>query len=138
MSKLWQDGKNIASQGKIKATGVEIVQGSSSKFVKDSMNRVIKMLLTPKSRMEDIFKIANIITEQAKQRPMQDLCKVNGANKWDTYVISDFPVCKFAPKAMAPLKAAANFNNFIKKNKLESTFPKFVSGQKIYWFYFSL
>lgn len=135
MSLYWKDGAYIADKGKIKSTGVEIVQGSSSKFVKDSMLKVIRMLLAPKSRIENVLKIANIITEQAKNQHPKALMKTNSANNYDKYVISSFPQMKWKDKTTVQLKAAVSYNNFIQKNNLGEKFPKFIDGQKIYWYY---
>lgn len=135
MSLFWKDGANIASKGKIKSIGVEIVQGSSSKFVKDSMLKVVKMLLTPKSRIDNIFKIAKIIVEQARVQPPKALMKTNSANKYDDYVVSTYPKLVLKKKISAQLKAAAAFNHFIQTKGLTDRFPRFLDGQKIFWYY---
>lgn len=135
MSLYWKDGKFVADKGKIKSTGVEIVQGSSSKFVKDSMLKIVRMLLTPKTKMENVFKIGNILAEQARSRPMKDLMKTNSANNYDLYVKQTYPNLVFEKKITVQLKAAASFNHFIQKNNLTDRFPKFLDGQKIYWYY---
>ena len=135
MSLYWKDGKFVADKGKIKSTGVEIVQGSSSKFVKDSMLKIIRMLLTPKTKIENVFKIGNILVEQARTRPMKDLMKTNSANNYDLYVKQTYPNLVFEKKITVQLKAAASFNHFIQKHNLTDRFPKFLDGQKIYWYY---
>lgn len=135
MSKLWADGKYVADKGLIKATGVELVQGSTSKFVKDSMKKVIKMLLTPRTSIESVFQRMNIIVEDAKVQPPLSLCKTNSANKYDDYVVSTYPKIVVRPKCSTQLRAAASFNHFIEKNNLLDVFPRFIDGQKIFWYY---
>lgn len=135
MSKIWADGKYVADKGLIKATGVELVQGSSSKFVKDSMKKIIRMLLTPRISVEQVFARMNVIVDAAKTQPKKALCKTNSANKYDNYVVSVWPKIVLKDKCSAQLKAAAAFNHFIIKHNLTAVYPKFIDGQKIFWYY---
>lgn len=135
MSLLWKDGKFIADQGKTKAVGIEIVQGSSSKLVKDSMRVVLDRLLMPNSKMEDILKIGNAIVNKAKSANIMDICKVTSINKYEKYIISEFPNVMWKAKTPPQVKAAAYYHNFLHKNNLLDMLPRITQGGKFYWYY---
>jgi DNA polymerase elongation subunit (family B) len=137
LSLLWKDGKYIADQGKIKAIGIEIIQGTTSKFVKDSQKRVLNRLLVPGTPVRDIYRIGNQIVNRANSMPINEMCKITSIKDYDSYVLSDTDILAFNPDKTTPIhvRAAANFNKYLYDNKLLDKVDKIRPGTKIYWYY---
>ena len=137
MSLLWKDGKNIAKSGKIKATGVEINQASSSQFVKNSIKAIINKLLTPGFNMMDVYKLGNKIVNHAMVAPTDELCLVTGIKEYSKWVEFDRSEIIYKNTSTTPgpqVRAAAEYNHFIHINGLEQVLPRYIGG-KIKWYY---
>lgn len=135
MSLFWKDGKLVVSQGKLKATGVEINQGSTTQFVKKSIKTVLNRLLTPGSKITDIYKIGAALVERAKAAPIDELIMVTGIGEYSKWITNDKEEIVWKQSgAQAHVKAAAEYNHFIYKNGLMQTLPKYIGG-KIFWYY---
>lgn len=135
MSLFWKDGKLVASQGKLKATGVEINQGSTSQFVKKHIKAVLNKLLTPGFKMTDIFKLGIVIVQRAMAAPIDELLLSTGIGAYKDWVSNDKDEIVFIKTgAQAHIRAAAEYNHYLYENNLLSTFPKYIGG-KIHWYY---
>lgn len=135
MSLFWKDGKLVADQGKLKATGVEINQGSTTQFVKKSIKVVLNKLLTPGSKMTDIYKIGAALVERAKAAPIDELIMCTGIGEYNKWIANDKEEIIFKQNgAQAHVKAAAQYNHFIYKHNLMQTLPRYIGG-KIHWYY---
>lgn len=137
MSLFWKDGKLVADQGKLKATGVEINQGSTSQFVKKSIKAILNRLLTPGFKMTDIYRIGVQIVDRAKSAPIDELLKSSGISDYNKWVESDREELIYKPTKTTPspmVRAAAEYNHFLATHGLMSEFPKYIGG-KIHWYY---
>lgn len=137
MSLLWKDGKNISNLGKIKATGVEINQASSSQFVKNSIKAIINKLLTPGFSMMNVYKLGTKIVNRAMTAPTDELCLVTGIKEYSKWVEYDRDEIIYKKNSVTPapqVRAAAEYNHFIHINGLEEVLPRYIGG-KIRWYY---
>ena len=135
MSLFWKDGKLVADKGKIKSTGVEIQQGSTTQFVKKSIMAVLHKLLTPGTKMTDIYKMGVVLVERAKAANPDDIIMSSGISDYKKWIINDKDTIVYAAKGtQAHVRAAAEYNHFIHVNNLTDRFPKYMGG-KIHWAY---
>lgn len=104
---------------KIKATGVEIAQTSSSQWVKNQLIDLVKWIF-----QQEEFTIDNFISKKLeplkKQFMLQspETISVNKAmNKYSEYVLSDSGEIELAPKSMITCAGAALYNYILNNNE---------------------
>ena len=103
---------------KIKATGVEIAQTSSSPWVKKQLTNLVTWIFR-----EENFVIDNFIAEVTKvkkqfMRQGVDIVSVSkGMNKYDQYVLNDTKEIELQPKAMVTVQGAALYNYMLNNNE---------------------
>lgn len=136
-AKLWEDGKYIANQKKLKVTGIELKQRASSKEVKDIMKGFINYIFVKKGQItaETFFSMCKAIKEKLLTYEGDELAKSTKLNKYDEYVISDFPLIKLKSKTPMGVKGSANYNHLIKKNDLQWLHPLLKDGMAIKIYY---
>lgn len=136
-AQLWQDGKYIAHQKKLKVTGIELKQRASSKEIKDIMKGFINMIFVKKGQIsaETFFSICKSIKSQLITYTGDELTKSTKLNKYSDYVESDFPKIKLRSKTPMGVKGSANYNYLIQKNDLQSLHPLLKDGMAIKVYY---
>lgn len=135
MSLFWKDGKLIADKGKMKATGVEINQGSTTQFVKKSITAVLNRLLTPGTNIKDIYKIGAALVQRAKSAPIDEIIMSTGIGDYAKWIANDKDAIVFKETGVqAHVRAAAEYNHYIHVNNLKGRFPRYIGG-KIHWYY---
>lgn len=103
---------------KIKATGVEIAQTSSSQWVKNQLIDLVKWIFQQEEFVLDSFvkKLAGIKKQFMLQSP--ETISVNkGMNKYSEYVLNDTDSIDMAPKAMITVQGAALYNYILNNNE---------------------
>lgn len=102
---------------KIKATGVEIAQTSSSQWVKNQLTDLVKWIFQQEEFVLDSFvkKLAGVKKQFMLQSP--ETISVNkGMNKYSEYVLSDTSDIEMNPKAMITVQGAALYNYILNNN----------------------
>ena len=102
---------------KIKATGVEIAQTSSSQWVKNQLIDLVKWIFQQEEFVLDSFvkKLEGIKKQFMLQSP--ETISVNkGMNKYSEYVLNDTDSIDMAPKAMITVQGAALYNYILNNN----------------------
>jgi len=103
---------------KIKATGVEIAQTSSSQWVKNQLTDLVKWIFQQETFVLDSFikKLSGIKKQFMLQSP--ETISVNkGMNKYSEYVLSDTGEIEMQPKAMITVQGAALYNYILNNNE---------------------
>jgi len=103
---------------KIKATGVEIAQTSSSQWVKNQLIDLVKWIFQQEEFVLDSFvkKLAGIKKQFMLQSP--ETISVNkGMNKYSEYVLSDTDTIEMNQKAMITVQGAALYNYILNNNE---------------------
>lgn len=103
---------------KIKATGVEIAQTSSSQWVKNQLTDLVKWIFQQEEFVLDSF-IKRV--EQVKKAFMlqsPETISVNkGMNKYSEYVLSDTDSIELNQKSMVTVQGAALYNYILNNNE---------------------
>ena len=105
------------SCSKIKATGVEIAQTSSSQWVKNQLIDLVKWIFQQEEFVLDSFvkRLAAIKKQFMLQNP--ETISVNKAmNRYSDYVLSDTGVIEMNPKSMITVQGAALYNYILNGN----------------------
>jgi hypothetical protein len=106
------------SCSKIKATGVEIAQTSSSQWVKNQLTDLVKWIFQQEEFVLDSFvkKLSGVKRQFFLQSP--ETISVNkGMNKYSEYVLSDSEELELNPKAMVTVQGAALYNFILNSNE---------------------
>lgn len=96
---------------KIKATGVEIAQTSSSPWVKKQLTDLVTWIFK-----EENFVLDNFVTEVTKvkkafmRQSIDTICVSKGMNKYEQYVMNDTNEIELQPKAMVTVQGASLYN----------------------------
>ena len=96
---------------KIKATGVEIAQTSSSPWVKKQLTDLVTWIFK-----EENFVLDNFVTEVTKvkkafmRQSVDTICVSKGMNKYEQYVMNDTNEIELQPKAMVTVQGASLYN----------------------------
>ena len=106
------------SCSKIKATGVEIAQTSSSQWVKNQLTDLVKWIFQQEEFVLDSFvkKLAGVKKQFMLQSP--ETISVNKAmNKYNDYVFSDVGTIEMNQKPMNTIQGAALYNYILNSNE---------------------
>ena len=106
------------SCSKIKATGVEIAQTSSSQWVKNQLTDLVKWIFQQEEFVLESFvkRLAGVKKQFMLQSP--ETISVNKAmNKYNEYVLSDTGSIEMNPKAMITVQGAALYNYILNNNE---------------------
>lgn len=103
---------------KIKPTGVEIAQTSSSPWVKKQLTDMVKWIF--KQENFTIEGMLNEISKVKKQFMLQSpevICVNKGMNKYTEYVMNDTDEIELRPKAMVTIQGASFYNHLLNTNE---------------------
>lgn len=151
LHECWEDGNFLAYKNKLKATGIEIVQQSTSELVRTLIkDTIIWFLIEKRGRitldeyMAQMKKIFDIFASQ----PFVDMCKVSGIKKYPKYVANDTETLEFnifrtrnkkggmsTTSASPQIRGSAKYNYLIKKNGLLGRYPLLRPSDKVLMFY---
>ena len=118
---------------KIKATGVEIAQTSSSIWVKSQLTDLVKWIFQQEDFVLESFveKLKKVKQQFFLQSP--EIISVNkGMNKYNDYVLSDTDCIELNPKSMVTVQGAALYNYIINNNpKLKKKYSVLFDADKL-------
>lgn len=134
---LWQDGKYIADQKKLKVTGIELKQKAAPKEIKDVMKAFVNTIFVKKGQIssELFFGLCKSVKDRLKTYDIPALSKSTKLNKYDDYVIEDKDRVQLRPKTPVGVRGSANYNHIIQKNNLQSEYPLLKNGMLIKIYY---
>ena len=102
---------------KIKATGVEIAQTSSSQWVKNQLIDLVKWIFQQEEFVLDSFvKKLSVVKKQFMLQSPETISVNKGMNKYSEYVLNDTDSIDMAPKAMITVQGAALYNYILNNN----------------------
>ena len=102
---------------KIKATGVEIAQTSSSQWVKNQLIDLVKWIFQQEEFVLDSFvKKLSIVKKQFMLQSPETISVNKRMNKYSEYVLNDTDSIDMAPKAMITVQGAALYNYILNNN----------------------
>ena len=103
---------------KIKPTGVEIAQTSSSPWVKKQLTDMVKWIFKQETfTIEGMLNEISKVKKQFKLQSPEVICVNKGMNKYSEYVMNDTDEIELQPKAMVTIQGASFYNHLLNTNE---------------------
>ena len=118
---------------KIKPTGIEIAQTSSSTWVKKQMTDLIKWIFRQEEfTLESFVKQMRAVKESFMLQNFETISVNKGMNKYGEYVLSDVGEIELMPKAMVTVQGAAFYNWLLNNSeKYKKKYTTLVDSDKL-------
>lgn len=120
-------------QEKIKPTGVELVQGSTSKFARKALKEMLALILNKKKNLtyaEIIKKLKEYKVEFSLQDP-EDISKTMSIGDYEKYILEDRKKLSIADKCPINVRAAGVYNHKVLNSKWKTKYNLIKTGDKI-------
>lgn len=121
----------------VKPTGIEIIQGSTPKYVRKVLKEMINIILDKGYNLtssEVIKLLKNYKQEYLLQSP-EDICKTMSIGDYEKYILEDKNNIKFGDKCPIHNKAAAVYNNKLYNSEYRSKYDMLHTGDKCKFYY---
>ena len=103
---------------KIKPTGVEIAQTSSSPWVKKQLTDMVKWIFKQEEfTIEGMTAELKKVKKQFMLQSPEVICVNKGMNKYSEYVMNDTDEIELQPKAMVTIQGASFYNHLLNTNE---------------------
>lgn len=118
---------------KIKPTGIEIAQTSSSTWVKKQMTELIKWIFRQEEfTIEGFVKQLNEVKKAFMMQNYETISVNKGMNKYGEYVMDDTEEMEILPKAMVTVQGAAFYNWLLNNSeKYKRKYTTLVDSDKL-------
>lgn len=134
----WKDpGINIENLTNITAKGVEIVQSSSSKFVRDTLKNLLKHIFTKKKDF-NVAEFAGILKkykEEYKLKNLEDIAASSSIGDYEKHVLMDKEKLVLEKGCPIHVRAAAIYNNKLFNSKYKKKYQPIRSGEKVKYYF---
>lgn len=134
----WKDpGIRFSPQEKLSFTGVEIVQGSSSRFSKKYLKEIITYIFEKGNsiKIPDLIHILKKHKEQFLIEDLENICKTVSIGDYEKYVIEDKNKIVLADKCPINIRAASVYNHILLNSKYKNKYRLIKTGDKIKMYY---
>ena len=135
---VWKDpGIDVEPLTDITAKGVEIVQSSSSKYVRETLKSLLKYIFT-KKREFNVMEFASILKkhkEEFKLKNIEDIAAANAIGDYEKYVLMDREKLVLEKGCPIHVRAAANYNLSLHKSKFKKKYQPIRSGEKVKYYH---
>lgn len=134
----WKDpGVYMKPQEKIKFVGIELVQGSTSKFAKKALKELIRLVLE-KQKAIQYAEVVKKMKEYKKDFILQnpdDIGITKSIGDYEKYVLEDKREIKLAEKCPINIRSAAIYNHILLNHKLKTKYNLLKTGDKVKYYY---
>jgi DNA polymerase elongation subunit (family B) len=135
---VWKDpGIDVEPLTDITAKGVEIVQSSSAKFVRDTLKNLLKYIFTKKKDF-NIAEFATILKkykEEFKLKNIEDIAASSAIGDYEKYVLIDRDKIVLEKGCPIHVRAAANYNYTLHNSKYKKRYQPIRSGEKVKYYH---
>jgi len=134
----WKEpGVFYKPQEKIKHVGIEIVQGSTSKFARKVLKELVKLVCNKKTELqysEVIKKLKEYKTEFVMQNP-NDIALTKSIGDYEKYILEDRKELRLAEKCPINVRAAGIYNYKLRNSKWKTKYNLLKTGDKLKYYY---
>lgn len=134
----WKDpGVNYKPQEKVKFVGIELVQGSTSKFARKALKELIRMALDKQKALlyaEVVKKLKDYKKDFILQNP-DDIGITKSIGDYEKYVLEDKRQIKLAEKCPINVRASCIYNHLVLNSKWRTKYALLKTGDKVKYYY---
>jgi DNA polymerase elongation subunit (family B) len=135
---VWKDpGIDVEPLTDITAKGVEIVQSSSSKYVRETLKSLLKYIFTKKKDFS-VMEFASLLKkhkEEFKLKNIEDIAAANAIGDYEKYVLMDRDKIVLEKACPIHVRAAANYNYMLNNSKYKKKYQPIRSGEKVKYYH---
>ena len=134
----WKDpGIDIENLTNITAKGVEIVQSSSSKFVRDTLKKLLVHIFTKKKdfNVAEFAGILKKIKEEYRLKSLEDIAASSSIGDYEKHVLMDKEKLVLEKGCPIHVRAAAIYNNKLFNSKYKKKYQPIRSGEKVKYYF---
>jgi DNA polymerase elongation subunit (family B) len=135
---IWKDpGIDVEPLTDITAKGVEIVQSSSSKFVRDTLKNLLKYIFTKKKDF-NVAEFANILKkykDEYKLKNLEDIAASSAIGDYEKHVLMDRDRLVLEKACPIHVRAAAIYNHKLYNSKYKKKYQPIRSGEKVRYYH---
>ena len=135
---IWKDpGIDVEPLTDITAKGVEIVQSSSSKFVRDTLKNLLKYIFTKKNDFS-IVEFAGILKkykEEYKLKNLEDIAASSSIGDYEKHVLMDKEKLVLEKGCPIHVRAAGMYNYTLFNSKYKKKYQPIRSGEKVKYYF---
>ena len=135
---IWKDpGIDVEPLTDITAKGVEIVQSSSSKFVRDTLKNLLKYIFTKKKDF-NVVEFAGILKkykEEYRLKNLEDIAASSSIGDYEKHVLQDRDKLVLEKGCPIHVRAAAIYNHTLHNSKYKKKYQPIRSGEKVKYYH---
>lgn len=135
---VWKDpGIDVEPLTDITAKGVEIVQSSSAKFVRDTLKGLLKYIFI-KKRDFSISEFATLLKkykDEYKLKNLEDIAASSSIGDYEKHVLSDKEKIVLGKGCPIHVRAAAIYNHTLLNSKYKQKYQPIRSGEKVKYYF---
>jgi DNA polymerase elongation subunit (family B) len=135
---IWKDpGIDIAPFSKITAKGVEIVQSSSSQYIRETLISLLKYILEKKKSFS-VGEFAVLLKkhkEEFKLKNIDDIAMSSAIGDYEKYVLSDQKKLVLEKGCPMHVRAAAIYNYSLNSSKYKKKYQLIRTGEKVRYYH---
>lgn len=135
---IWKDpGIDVETLTDITAKGVEIVQSSSSKFVRDTLKNLLKYIFV-KKRNFNVVEFAGILKkykDEYRLKNLEDIAASSAVGDYEKYVLMDREKLVLEKACPIHVRAAALYNYKLNNSKYKKKYQPIRSGEKVKYYH---
>lgn len=135
---VWKDpGIDVEPLTDITAKGVEIVQSSSSKFVRDTLKKLLKHIFIKKKdfNVAEFAGILKKIKEEYRLKNLEDIAASSSIGDYEKHVLMDKEKLVLEKGCPIHVRAAAIYNNKLFNSKYKKKYQPIRSGEKVKYYF---
>ena len=135
---VWKDpGIDVEPLSDITAKGVEIVQSSSAKFVRDTLKGLLKYIFI-KKRDFSISEFATLLKKykaEYKLKNLEDIAASSSIGDYEKHVLEDKEKIVLGKGCPIHVRAAAIYNHTLLNSKYKQKYQPIRSGEKVKYYF---
>jgi len=135
---IWKDpGIDVEPLTDITAKGVEIVQSSSSKFVRDTLKNLLKYIFTKKKNF-NVVEFATLLKkykDEYKLKNLEDIAASSSIGDYEKHVLADKEKIVLEKGCPIHVRAAAIHNHKLFNSKYKKKYQPIRSGEKVKYYF---
>lgn len=141
LNPIWKDagenGIDVDNLSAIAAKGVEIVQSSSSAYVRETLKNLLKYIFTKKNNfsISEFSLILRKHKEEFKLKNIEDICMASSIGDYEKYVLTDKEKLVLEKACPIHVRAAATYNFHLNNSKYKKKYQPIRSGEKVKYYH---